>query len=145
MNDDELELEVRAFVAKTVGLPLSKIISTTDVVDDAKIYGDDVFQLVEGFGERFHVDVTSFRWYHHTGPECVSIVTNIRSLFSKPWWARKTYVPIRLSDLVESAKRGAWVIQYPEREFEASHEDSSAKHQWQRQQRNLNDHITHNL
>ena len=60
---------------------MAKIVSTTDVVKDTRIYGDDVCELVMEFGKRFHVNVYGFRWYHHTGPECVGIITKICSLF----------------------------------------------------------------
>lgn len=130
MSNDDLELEVRKSVAEMVGLPLRKIITTTDVVEDTRIYGDDVFELVDGFAKRFHVDIASFRWYHHTGPECVGLLTQIRSLFSKPWWARKTYIPIRVSDLVESATRGARIIQYPEHGSSCDASNSIPPSQW---------------
>jgi len=118
MSDDELELKVRKFVAESVGMALPKIVATTDVVEDTRIYGQDVFELVADFGKQFQVDVTSFRWYHHTGPEAISIFYQLRCLFTftKMWWERKTYIPIRVSDLVESARRGVWIIQYPEHE-----------------------------
>jgi hypothetical protein len=86
-----------------------------DIVKDARIYGDDVWELVEDFGKQFHVEMRDFRWYHHSGPEGC----NPLWLFYRPWWARKTHVPIRLADLIESARSGVWCIRYPEDEREA--------------------------
>jgi hypothetical protein len=83
-------------------------------VGESSIYGDDVWLFVLNFSERFKVNVDGFRWYHHTGPDGC----NPLWLFYRPWWARKTYVPIRLADLLESARRGRWSIEYPENERE---------------------------
>lgn len=106
---DELEQRVRAFVHEQVPWLLPDMAPGTDVVDDAHIYGDDVWKLVDEFAERFGVRMDRFRWYHHSGPEGC----NPFWLVFKPWWARKPHVPIRLSDLIESARRGEWSVQYP--------------------------------
>ena len=112
MIDDNLEFRIRALIAKSTGFALEKITSTTDAVRDTRIDGDDIDELVAEFGQQFRVDVSGYRWYHHGGPEGC----NPLWLFYKPWWSRKTYVPMRICDLVESARRGTWVIQYPEDE-----------------------------
>ena len=111
---DDLEQRVRAFVHEQVPwLPLN-MAPGTDVVDDAGIYGDDVWQLVDDFATRFAVRMDGFRWYHHSGEEGC----NPLWLLVKPWWARKTHVPIRLSDLVASARGGEWCVPYPPSEAE---------------------------
>lgn len=110
-----LEDRIRLFVSEAVGIDASRITAQTDVVNDLRNYGDDVWNLVDDFAKEFHVDVSSFRWYHHSGPEGC----NPLWLIFKPWWARKTHVPIRLSDLVESAKQQKWTVTYPENERES--------------------------
>ena len=111
---DDLEGRVRSFVHELVPwLPLD-VPMGADLIDDAGIDGDDVEDLVEEFGKRFGVRMEGFRWYHHSGMEGC----NPLWLVFRPWWARKSQVPIRISDLVESARRGAWVAQYPEDERE---------------------------
>jgi len=114
MPDDELEECIRSFIASEVGVAASRITSAIDVIDDLRMYGDDICDLVERFSEEFQVDVSAFRWYHHTGPEGC----NPLWLIFKPWWARKTHVPIHLSDLVASARQHQWTIAYPENERE---------------------------
>jgi hypothetical protein len=84
------------------------------VVNDSGIYGDDVWELVDEFAKRFSVRMDGFRWYHHSGEEGC----NPLWLLVKPWWARKTHVSIRLSDLVASARTGEWCVQYPPSEAE---------------------------
>ncbi len=110
---DDLEQQVRAFVHEQTYLPLDMALDT-DVVDDAGIYGDDVWVLVDEFAKWFGVRMEGFRWYHHSGPEGCDPV----NLLLKPWWRRKTHVPIRLSDLISSARTGEWCIQYPPNEAE---------------------------
>lgn len=109
MESDELELRVRAFVAEQLPWLPPDFAEETDVIEVGQIYGDDVWDLVEEFGKRFEVDMTGFRWEHHSGPEGC----NPLWLISRPWWSRVTYVPIRLVDLIESARRGKWFIRYP--------------------------------
>lgn len=115
MSADELESRIRALIAHQTGVSPEQITAEADVVDDLRLYGDDVWELFEEFGKRFSVRMDDFRWYHHTGPEGC----NPLWLFYKPWWARKTHVPVRLGDLVESARQGVWVVRYPEHERRA--------------------------
>jgi hypothetical protein len=110
---DVLERQIRDFVHEEVPW-LEMEMPGGDVVGESSIYGDDVWMFVLNFSERFKVNVDGFRWYHHTGPDGC----NPLWLFYRPWWARKTYVPIRLADLLESARRGRWSIEYPENERE---------------------------
>ena len=110
MSDTELLSEIRELVAVHAGVPLSAVSPQTRVWEDLKLYGDDVAELIAAFGKRFNVDVSGYRWYHHTGPEGCSPLWLLR----KPWWARKTQIPIAVRDLVESARRGRWSIRYPE-------------------------------
>jgi len=121
MTSDDLEESVRNFVAKHVGISPERLESETDVVDDLRIYGDDVWELVDDFAKAYKVSLDGFRWYHHTGPEGC----NPLWLLSRPWWAKRIHVPIRLADMVESARRGVWSIEYPR--GEAQPDDASER------------------
>ncbi len=110
---DDLEQRVRAFLHEHAGLSLD-ISLDADVVGDLGVSGDDLSSLIDKFAERFAVRIDGFRWYHHTRPEGC----NPLWLLFKPWWARKTRVPIRVGDLVESARRGVWCVTYPPEEAE---------------------------
>lgn len=112
MND--LERQVWDFVHEEVPWLDMDLGGSDDIIGRSSIYGEDVWELVLNFSKRFDVNVNGFRWYHHTGPDGC----NPLWLFYRPWWARKTYVPIRLLDLIESARRGQWSIEYPENERE---------------------------
>ena len=115
MSADDLESRIRTLIIRQTGISPEKITAETDVVDDLRIYGDDVWELFEAFGKQFSVQMDGFRWYHHTGLEGC----NPLWLLFKPWWAKKTYVPVRLGDLVASAQQGVWAVRYPERECQA--------------------------
>ena len=66
---------------------------------------------------RFGVVMRDYRWYYHGPPESAfNPVCILMRLVRRPWWASKTHIPIRLSDLVESARRGVWCVTYPENE-----------------------------
>jgi hypothetical protein len=113
-TEDDLEDRIHALVAEQSGVSTERIRPETDVIDDLRIYGDDVWELLEKFGKQFHVEMQGLRWYHHSGPEGCNPVW----LLFPTWWAGKTHVPIRLSDLVESARSGVWAVKYPEEERE---------------------------
>ena len=111
MDRTDIEQKLRSFVAAQVGVPEEKILPDTDIVDDFRIYGDDVWELLEEFGRQFNVNMGRLRWYHHSGLE--------GWFFRKQWWEKKTHIPIRLADLVESVQRKEWSVMYPETEKEA--------------------------
>jgi len=115
MNDAEVLSRIRELLATHAGVPAATVSAETRVWEDLKLYGDDVSELVNAFGKQFNVDLSGYRWYHHTGPEGCNPLWLVR----KPWWERKTKIPIAVSDLVESTRLGKWSIRYPEDEREA--------------------------
>ena len=113
---DDLKDRIRIFLAEETGANnLEEIDDGMDIVNGLKIYGDDVWELMKNFGQKFNVDMNNFRWYHHSEPEGF----DLRWIFRKPWWEKKTHVAIRINDLVESAKQMKWDLNYPEEEKEA--------------------------
>jgi len=110
MEPDDLEQAVRRFVAEQLPWLPPDMPEGADLVEAARIYGDDVCEFVEDFGRRFNVDVTGFRWEHHTGPEGC----NPLWLLFPPRWTRLPNLPIRTIDLIDSARDGRWSIRYPE-------------------------------
>jgi hypothetical protein len=106
---DDLERRIREFVHEQLAWQPGD--ASADIVSDARIYGDDVWELIEEFGKRFNVRLDNFQWYYHSGPEGGGC--NPLWLFYRPQCERMAYVPIRLSDLIESACSGVWCVQYP--------------------------------
>ena len=107
--DDALGERVRAFVAEWSGVKAGVIDESTRLSEDLRLYGDDIHELVAAFGEAFEVDVGGYRWHQHSGPEGCNPLWLLR----KPWWAREEQIPIRVGDLVASARAGTWTIRYP--------------------------------
>ncbi|MDG3007885.1 DUF1493 family protein [Paludisphaera mucosa] len=112
MEPDDLERRVRRLVAEQLPWLPRGTPEQADLVVAARIYGDDVWEFVEDFSKQFEVDMTGFRWEHHSGPEGC----NLLWLLDPPWWSRVPHVPIRLADLVDSARRRTWCIRYPGQE-----------------------------
>jgi hypothetical protein len=62
MNEDDIERKIRRFVAEEVGVSESERVSGVDVVDDLRIYGDDVWDLLSHFARAFNVNMDGLRW-----------------------------------------------------------------------------------
>ena len=101
-------------VAEQSGIARDKLTDDTRIFEDLHLDGDDVVELVEQVATTFGVDMASYRWYHHHGPEGC----NPLWLIVRPWWMRKTHIPIRVADLIEAARTGVWPLAYPESERE---------------------------
>ncbi len=106
-SSEDLVERIRKFVAHHIGVRPEKIKTETDVIKD--IWGADVWELIEEFGKEFQVNLDTFRPDEHTGPEGIGCVF---FPFDDSWETKK-FIPIRLRDLVESAQRGVWCINYP--------------------------------
>ena len=106
---DDLERQVRALVHEQLPWLPCDLATDADLVKSAGIYGDDAWEFLETFATRFHVRMDGFLWYHHSDPEGC----NPFWLIFRPWWLAKTYVPIRLRDLIDAACTGTWCVKYP--------------------------------
>lgn len=106
---DDIERRVRAFVAKEIPWLRTDIGLDADLVRRARIDGADVFDLVINFSTEFAVDISDYRWYCHSGPEGCG-------LFHMIWFFRWFWkpIPIRLIDLIQSARIGKWCVRYPD-------------------------------
>jgi hypothetical protein len=111
----ELQESVARLVARQSGVPRERITPATRLREDLHLDGDDVHEIVEEVAATFGVNLANYRGYHHADPEGC----NPFGLLFPPWWTHKTRVPIRLADLAEAARTGAWAIEYPEAEREA--------------------------
>lgn len=73
------------------------------------IDGDDAFDLMRDFAERFQVDLKDYRWYRHHGTEGFPLF----SRFLRPPWPG-TLLPITVSQLERAATLHRWPAAYPE-------------------------------
>ena len=102
-------------VAEHSGVARDNLREDARIVEDLHLDGDDVSEVVERIATTFGVDMANYRWYHHHGSEGC----NPFWLIFRPWWMRKTHIPLRVADLIEAARTRAWPITYPESEREA--------------------------
>ncbi|WP_082858777.1 DUF1493 family protein [Planctomyces sp. SH-PL62] len=102
---DDLEEVVRAFVGEQMPWINSAVKINCDLISESKIYGDDVCEFIVDFSRRFNVDISEFRWERHTSPEGCTLLWMI---FTS--WRPQKHVPIRLLDLIDSARAGKWRV-----------------------------------
>ena len=113
-NDNNLKKQLIEFAASEFGVEVERITMDTDIYRGLGVDGDDVTDFMEAFSDKFKVNLDDFRWYHHGGPEGC----NPFWFFIRPWWARKTYIPVTVRVLLEPVRSGRWVVEYPEKEKE---------------------------
>lgn len=86
-----------------------------DLVDDADVFGrlgvegDDAFDFIDKFAERFAVDMSGYRWYFHHGEEG----WNLGGLFFPPPYRRVIRIPITPSMLTQAIQTKRWPLEYP--------------------------------
>ena len=102
--------EIADFVCEQTGH--AHVTPTTRLVEDTGADGDDMFELMERYSERFDVDLSTYRWYFHHGEEggwC-----SFGGLFFAPPYKRVQHMPITVAMLHQFAEQKRWGIQYPD-------------------------------
>ena len=107
MNDVEQNLNefIREFSCDDK-LPPKK----SDLFKSTKIDGDDAFEFIDEFANRFNVDMSNYNWYFHHGEEG----HNIGGIFFKPPYERVTHIPITIEVLENAIAARRWPITYPD-------------------------------
>ena len=77
--------QVRAFVAEQSGEALEALTPETGLLSDLRMGRKDVDDFLRLYGERFEVDVASFRLSHHFGEERLDPLFAMMQLFFKFW------------------------------------------------------------
>jgi len=73
------------------------------------LFGDDVEDFMEAYASKFHVDMSSYLWYFHTGEEG----QNFGSILFKPPYSRVLEIPVTIEMLALSANSKRWIVDYP--------------------------------
>jgi Protein of unknown function (DUF1493) len=115
----DLDSSVMDFVAEFTGVRRQRLSPASTLLGDLGVDGADGWELIETFGERFHVDLSSFHADRHFGPEGLPIYAPFVWL----WWLvnfpfRKRHTPeersglraIRIADLVAAAQDRRWTL-----------------------------------
>ncbi len=103
-------LDIKSFIEKKVGCDEDEITESIDIEEDLGCWGDDFHELIDEYSKTFHVDMTTYRWYFHTGEEGNSL----GGLVIKAPYERVNRIPITPTILLDSANAGKWLISYPE-------------------------------
>jgi hypothetical protein len=80
-----------------------------DVFGKLGIEGDDAFEFIEAFADRFSVDMSDYRWYFHHAEEGV----NTGSLFFPSPDQRVKRIAITPAILEEAIRSKRWPLHYP--------------------------------
>jgi hypothetical protein len=103
---------VRDFVARQTRRDVTRIASSTTLVGDLHLAGDDGSDFMAAFAREFGVDLSDFDSARHFGREAgcflpVSCYYYIRAIFLEAHRAAGLQ-PISVRDLVVAAERGRW-------------------------------------
>lgn len=79
----------------------------TKLYEDLKIDGDDAFELLQAFSEKFNVDMSEFKYNEYFAPEGIDIIGVLSRLFKDK--EKKKLKSLTLADLEEAAKEGKWI------------------------------------
>ncbi len=103
--DDILE-NIKTLVSEKSGVDEKKLNRSTRLYEDLKIDGDDAFELLEAFTEKFSVDMSGFKYNEYFAPEGIDLIGAVSRLFKGK--EKKKLKPLTLADLEQAAKEGKW-------------------------------------
>ena len=103
------EADILAFVSEQTGCPTHEI-DPCDLLGSTGWDGDDAFELIEAYGDRFGVDLSNYVWDFHHHDE--GSLTNVFP-FVKPPHDRVSRIPISAAMLAKFAHSGRWNVDYP--------------------------------
>ena len=101
----DIAKRVQQFIADFCLLPPTKIQSTSRLEEDLGITGLDAVELIESFSETFDVDLTSFDFFKHFGPDYL-----FTPCFKSLKYKMRDYgkYPVTVDHLVEVAQNKHW-------------------------------------
>lgn len=101
--------DVAQLVAEHAGVEVDQLAADTDLVADLGIIGLDFDELIEEFSSRFDTDTAGYLWYFHSREDGVSP----GSFLIPPPNDRVERIPVTVQLLVDSARAGRWLVEYP--------------------------------
>lgn len=105
MPEDDIELAVKNFIASFWSMRLSEIRMETRLEEDLGMTGDDAWEFMQGFSERFHVDMGAFVFQDYFGQEGCNPLLLFGMLLG---FHAKPRQAITVSHLVDVAHSGKW-------------------------------------
>ena len=111
--------DIYHFISDTSGVNRNKLRPNSDL-RDLGIEGDDFFEMMLEFEQKYLVDMSGYRWYFHHNEEGSP---SLGRLLFKPPNSRVKRISITPEMLLESANAQHWNIQYPEHNLPAKRWD----------------------
>lgn len=102
---------INCFLVEQLGKTASAVRADDDLHRDHGVDGDEFSELMQQFGTRFGVDLSTYRWYFHHGEE--PHWGALFQLFFRAPHQRVARVPISPGTLLASANAGKWLLEYP--------------------------------
>src|SRR5580765_2005530 len=100
--------EIFRFIEIQAGLD-DDVNENSDIFNDLGCTGDDFHELINAYAMQFNVDMNLYLWYFHTDEEG----QNIGGVFFRPPYQRVTRIPITPRMLLNFARTGKWLVEYP--------------------------------
>jgi hypothetical protein len=110
----DFEKRIIEFIGEQSGVNTSRIDLGTTLFGDLGIDGDDASDLMKCFGEKFKVDMSSYKHELHFGPEASFCPQFLVQLLLVRWFLSEqrkvgTIIPITVRHLLEAAQSGKWI------------------------------------
>jgi acyl carrier protein len=99
--------KIKALIAEKTSVNESRLGRNTRLYEDLKIEGDDAFELLESFKEKFKVDMTDFNYNEYFSGEGIDLIGAIVSIFKRK---KKRLKSITIADLEKAAVNGMWTV-----------------------------------
>ncbi len=108
-----IEVEVVDFVKENLWEPKGGLTLESRLFHDLGVDGDDGVEFMVKFCSEFGVPPSQIEISKHFGPEAgPTPLSLLRWIFDKNFRKGKDLIPIRLKDLIESAEKKTWNINY---------------------------------
>ncbi len=104
MNEEIFE-KVRELVAEHHAMDKNKLSEQTELYE-LGMDGDDAWEFLIEFSDKFSVDMSQFEFRKHFNPEGFNPISFIYLLFARDKWRK---MPITLRDLTEAVEKKKWV------------------------------------
>lgn len=106
-NSTAVVNSVREFIASALSISVEKITLEKSLFHDFGVDGDDAFDLINGFSEKFNVSLKGFEFQKYFGNEAASDpVTFFFELFKKEKSGK--LLRLEVADLVRAVSNGSF-------------------------------------
>jgi acyl carrier protein len=105
--------DIYLFIEQALGIDANILKPDSDLFEDFGVFGDDLFELIDEFSEKYDVNIDNFLWYFHSPEEASSLFGIIFSPPNK----RVSRIAITPDILVQYDNQKCWRLEYPAHEI----------------------------